>query len=77
MMKCSCTHVYVAFFGSSDKGLRRVTNIPIPYGDFKKHINVLNKMSENRPSITNDIKFILNLGCGLEVLESLGIRVVF
>ena len=57
--------------------LKRVTNIPVPYGDFKKHINVLNITSGNRPSNTNDIKFILNWGCSLEILESVGVRGVF
>ena len=54
--------------------LRRVTNIPIPYGDFKKHINhsLKHKRQSQWDEAVNNMKFIII--CGLEVLELLGVR---
>ena len=44
--------------------LRRVTNILITFGDFKKHINVLMKVSSGmRPSTTNYMQFTPNWVC--------------
>ena len=55
--------------------LERVTNVPILFGDFKKHINVL--LKRKWQSTTGYIKFILSWVCGLEVSEWLGGRKVF
>ena len=60
-----------------------LTNVPIPYGDFKKHINVLLKckwQSQWDEAVDNKIqymRFIHSWVFGLEVLESLGVRRVF
>ena len=57
--------------------IERVTNVPIPYGNFAKHINDFlknnNSPSRLKPS-TNYKQF--SWVCGLEVLESLGLRSV-
>ena len=57
---------------------KRVTNVPIPYGDFRKHINSLLKRKwQSQWDKTNYIRFIHSWVFGLEVLESLVVRRVF